>query len=156
MSRPRFRSWQFLHPSSAPSEAAGLRLSATGGIAMVEEHASIRQAILLLLSTAHGERVMRPDYGCELHRLVFAPNDASTAGLAIHYVRRALERWEPRIEILRLDAGRDLGGPAGLTPVGPGALDRESMLDILLEYRLRAADHRETLLFSIGLTTETF
>ena len=41
---------------------------------------------------------MRPGYGCHLFRLAFAPNDDTTAGLAIHYVRQALERWEPRIE----------------------------------------------------------
>ena len=69
--------------------------------------ASVRQAILLLLSTRPGERVMRPTYGCDLHRLVFSPNDDTTAGLAIHYVRQALERWEPRIEVIRLDAGRE-------------------------------------------------
>jgi len=87
----------------APS---GLRLSTTGGVATVQEEAAVRQAVLLLLSTVPGERVMRPDYGCELHRLVFAPNDDTTAGLAIHYVRRALVRWEPRIDILHLDANR--------------------------------------------------
>jgi len=48
---------------------------------------------------ASGERVLRPEYGCDLHRLVFSPNDATTAGLAVHYVRAALLRWEPRIEI---------------------------------------------------------
>ena len=67
---------------------------------MVEDDASIRQSLLLLLSTSPGERVMRPDYGCSLRRLVFAPNDDTTAGLAIHYVRQAVERWEPRVEIL--------------------------------------------------------
>ena len=49
--------------------------------------------------------VMRPQYGSLLHRLVFAPDDATTAGLAIHYVRQALVRWEPRVEVLDVDAG---------------------------------------------------
>ena len=49
---------------------------------------------------------MRPTYGCYLRRLLFAPNDDTTAGLAIHYVRSAIERWEPRIDILALDATR--------------------------------------------------
>ena len=56
---------------------------------------AVRQSILLLLSTRPGERVMRPDNGCDLYRLAFAPSDDMTAGLAIHYVRQAVERWEP-------------------------------------------------------------
>lgn len=87
--------------------AVGLGATATGGLAMVDGDASIRQAILLLLATRPGERLMRPAYGSQLHRLVFAPNDQTTAGLAIHYVREALERWEPRIDILDIDAAAD-------------------------------------------------
>ena len=56
--------------------------SARGRLAMVEGNAAVRQAIQMLLSTAPGERVMRPGYGCDLQRLVFAPNDDTTAGLA--------------------------------------------------------------------------
>src|SRR5690349_19505038 len=110
MNPPRYRAWRFLQPSfDVPETAAGLRVGARGAIEMVDEWGSVRQAILLLLSTRPGERVMRPEYGCDLHRLVFSPNDATTAGLAIHYVRQALERWEPRIDILRLDADVDRG-----------------------------------------------
>ena len=76
----------------------------TGSIAMVEEDDAIRQALLLLISTRPGERVMRPAYGCDLERLIFSPNDDTTAGLAMHYVRQAVERWEPRVEILGVDA----------------------------------------------------
>jgi uncharacterized protein len=126
----RYRAFRFVHPDiEAFEDEAGLRASPTGAISMVEGHASVRQAILLLLSTEPGERVMRPDYGCELYRLMFSPNDDTTAGLAIHYVRRALERWEPRIEVLRLDAGRDPHNPALLT--------------IMLEYKVRATQRVE-------------
>src|SRR5262245_22180582 len=103
----RYRAWRFLHPDfDIPKDWAGLNLSPAGGIDMVEDRDSVRQAILLLISTRPGERVMRPDYGCDLHRLVFSPNDDTTAGLAIHYVRQAIERWEPRVEVTRLDARR--------------------------------------------------
>ena len=85
MSRPRFRAWRFQLPrlgasrdtperlQSYDASEAGVSLSAGGGIEMVEEEESVRQAILLLLGTVPGERVMRPDYGCDLHRLVFSP-----------------------------------------------------------------------------------
>jgi len=112
MAASLYRAWRFTHPDfDLAAGRLGLGISGTGGIEMVDGEASVRQAILLLLSTRRGERVMRPDYGCELHRLVFAPNDATTHGLAIHYVRRALERWEPRIDIRRIDAGAEPTAP---------------------------------------------
>jgi len=107
---------------------------------MVEDRGSVRQAVLLLLSTRPGERAMRPDYGCDLHKLVFSPNDDTTAGLAMHYVRQALDRWEPRIVIERLDAGRDEAYP--------------ERLNILLEYRLGSSMTRDSLIFSVNLTGE--
>ncbi|MSP13078.1 MAG: hypothetical protein EXR62_08985 [Chloroflexi bacterium] len=133
------RGWRFLYPGvDAGEEFAGLSISARGRIEMVERDGAVRQAILLLLSTSPGERVMHPEYGCPLHRLVFAPNDDTTAGLAIYYVRRALERWEPRIELLKVDARRD-----------PEAPER---LDILLEYRVRATQQADSLVVGFDLT----
>lgn len=105
---PRYRAFRFLYPGlDAAEDKAGLRFGANGGVEMVQYNESIRQALLLLFSTRPGERVMRPDYGCDIHRLIFSPNDDTTAGLAIYYVQRAIDRWEPRIDVLRLDAGRD-------------------------------------------------
>ena len=141
MTAPLYRAWRFLHPDFDLTEAEpGLQVSRTGGIEMVAEHASVRQAILLLLTTTPGERLMRPDFGCDLYRLVFAPNDATTHGLAIHYVRQALQRWEPRIDILRLDANCSEGDPG--------------RMDILLEYRMRRTLHRDTLVMPVNLTRE--
>jgi phage baseplate assembly protein W len=133
--------WQFLHPDlSAWEGAPGLRITPTGSIAMVEEEASVRQAILLLLSISPGERVMRPEYGCELRKLIFSPNDDTSAGLAIHYVRQALELWEPRIEVVRLDAVRNDEDPARLT--------------VYLEYRVRATQRLQDASFSLNLAGE--
>jgi phage baseplate assembly protein W len=141
MNVPLYRAWRFIHPDiDAAGGQGGLSISVTGGIQMVEGAASVRQAILLLLSTMPGERVMRPDYGCNLHLLVFSPNDDTTAGLAIHYVRQAIERWEPRVEILRLDADRNEADPG--------------RLDIVLEYRLRATQRREGLSLYMSLSGE--
>jgi phage baseplate assembly protein W len=137
----RYQAWKYIHPDlDAHEEFAGLNIAPTGGMETVAENDSIRQAILLLLSTIPGERVMRPDYGCDLFRLIFWPNDNTTAGLAIHYVRQAIERWEPRVEIKSLDAV-------------PNEIDR-AHLDIVLVYRLRATSRVETLLFSVNLAGE--
>ena len=139
MNGPRYRAWRFVHPDMPVAlEDSGLRLSARGGIDMVEEDDSVRQAIFLLLSTVPGERVMRPDYGCLVHRLIFSPNDDTTAGLAIYYVRRALDLYEPRIDVLRLDAQRD--------PQEPGHLN------IVLVYRVRATQRTDQLAFTLNLT----
>jgi phage baseplate assembly protein W len=141
MNRKRYRAWRFLHPDlEANEEFAGLQLSPTGGIEMTDEQMSVRQAILLLLSTIPGERVMRPLYGCDLHRLIFSPNDNTTAGLAIHFVRQAIERFERRVEITLLDAEPNENDPA--------------RLNITLEYRLRATNTRDELSFSVNLTSE--
>jgi hypothetical protein len=141
MSQQRYRAWRFLLPGlDAADEFAGLTISPTGSFEMVEGYVSVRQAIMLLISTMPGERVMRPDYGCDLHKLIFSPNDATTAGLAIHYIRSALDRWEPRINVLRLDAHRN--------PNDPGRLD------ILLDYRLRATHRDDALAFSVNLAGE--
>jgi hypothetical protein len=134
----RYRAWQFLHPDlDVPEDFAGLQIGPSGRVEMVEEDASVRQAILLLLSTSPGERVMRPDYGCSLRHLVFSPNDDTTAGLAIHYVRQALQRWEPRIEILKLDAGRAEGSGERLT--------------IQLDYRVKATQRHGRAAFDVNL-----
>lgn len=132
------RAWRFVHPDlDLPGGRFGVRTSPEGGVAMVEGDAAIRQGLLLLLSTAPGERVMRPDYGCELHRLAFSPNDGTTAGLAMHYVRRAITRWEPRVELLDVDADRHPGSP--------------ERLDVVVRYRVRSSGRVGSLTLSTNL-----
>jgi uncharacterized protein len=139
MTIPSYRAWRFVHPDfDGHALAGGLQLAPTGRVDMVEGAAAVRQSLLLLLSTRPGERVMRPTYGCNLHRLVFEPNDATTAGMAIHYVRQAVQRWEPRVEILHLDAGPHPEDP--------------SRLDIVLEYRVRVVRITDRILFPVNLT----
>jgi phage baseplate assembly protein W len=133
----RERAFRFVGAGFDPGTSGGLATTATGGLAMVAGDESIRQAILMLLSTTPGERVMRPGYGSRLHRLVFAPNDDTTAGLAIHYVRQALQRWEPRVEVLEVDAGPDP--------------DDGWRLNIRLQYRVRASLATETLIHNVDL-----
>jgi phage baseplate assembly protein W len=67
----------------------------------------IREAILLILCTAPGERVMLPDFGCRLNELVFAEANASSTSLAQLYVKQALDKWEPRIQVTSVAAAVD-------------------------------------------------
>ncbi|MFC8849139.1 MULTISPECIES: GPW/gp25 family protein [unclassified Micromonospora] len=76
-----------------------LRTDATGGIALVDREREIVEAIGLILGTVPGERPMRPEFGCGVHDYVFAPADENTAGRIAFEVRRALDRWEPRIDV---------------------------------------------------------
>lgn len=122
---------------SGPELLGGLRLSARGSLETVSDRAGVRQALLLLLLTRPGERVLRPTYGCELYRLLFWPNDDTTAGLAIHYVRRAIERWEPRVDRVRVDATRHP--------------ETDSRLDIMLEYRVRSTGDEDRLSVQLDL-----
>jgi phage baseplate assembly protein W len=70
-----------------------------GELALVTGDEDIEQAIMLILETMPGERVMRPEFGCRVWELVFAPNNAETRAMAAYYVRQALAFWEPRIAV---------------------------------------------------------
>ena len=109
--------------------------------AIAEYEESIRQAIWIILSTALGERVMRPDFGCAIHELVFAPNSAATWGMAEHHVREALLSWEPRIEVLDVKA------------VASGGQDEELLIGI--DYRVRMTDSRFNLVYPFYLNRGT-
>lgn len=76
-----------------------VRTDATGSVALVDGDREIVESIRLILATAPGERPMRPEFGCAIHDLVFAPADSTTAGQIAYEVRQSLERWEPRIEL---------------------------------------------------------
>lgn len=93
----------------------------------------IRQSIWIILSTAAGERQMRPEFGCGIHDLVFAPNTAALRGLVQAKVRDALTRWEPRIDLLDVSAGTDEAEPTRLL--------------IQIEYQVRATNNRFNLVY---------
>jgi phage baseplate assembly protein W len=99
-------------------------LTSAGALALVDGDEAVRQALLLLLATTPGDRVLHPGYGSRLHRLASGSTDDTTAGLAMHYVRDAVRRWEPRVEILDVDAAPDPDAP--------------SRLRVRLDYRVRA------------------
>ena len=109
-----------------------VRLDGRGRIAMARER-DIEEAIYMILLTPRGQRVMRPEFGSRLHELVFAPNDATTAGLAEYYVEEALGRWEPRIRVREVNAQPD---PAN---------DGRMLIDI--QYEVKASYDSRSLVF---------
>ncbi|HEX7329941.1 MAG TPA: GPW/gp25 family protein [Pyrinomonadaceae bacterium] len=76
---------------------------ATGRVAMSELEQDIKESIHILLATAPGERVMRLEFGCGIHELVFSSMSTVTMGLFESRIREAINRWEPRVDILKLE-----------------------------------------------------
>ena len=113
-----------------------VEVDADGRIHLAQYEESIRQAIWIILSTARGERMMRPDFGCGIHNLVFAVNSAETAGRVANEVREDLLYWEPRIDVLDVR-------------VTPG--DAGEVLLIQIDYRVRTTNSRFNLVYPFYL-----
>jgi phage baseplate assembly protein W len=108
-----------------------------GAVVMVGAEDAVRQAIWLVLSTARGERAMRPTFGAGLADLVFAPNGPATQGMVVSAVRDALTEQEPRIDVLDVTATPD-----------PGMRTR---LLIQVDYAVRATNSRFNLVYPFYL-----
>ena len=101
-----------------------LQVTPAGQIAQSRYEQRIEESIFLILSTAQGERVMLPDFGCGIHDLVFAPNNAATLSRVTQSVRKGLTSYEPRIDVLDVAA--------------ESAPEQENLLLIRVSYRIRA------------------
>lgn len=108
----------------------------SSSLAFLGGEEKIRQSIQLILSTAPGERQMRPDFGCGIHDLVFAPNTVAVRGLVQQKVREALVRWEPRIDVLDVR----VNSPPG----------RRNYLEIRVDYRIRATNASSNLVYQFA------
>jgi hypothetical protein len=104
-----------------------------GRISLSHRERDIEESMVMILLTPKGQRVMRPEFGCEIHELVFAPNNATTAGLAAYYVQEALRMWEPRIEVRRVDANPDS--------------DNDGRLLVQIDYEIKATYDQRSLVF---------
>jgi phage baseplate assembly protein W len=111
-------------------------ISRTGSVRLVSGTEEIDASIRMILSTVPGERVMRPDFGCGIHELVFDTITASTSGRVAAAVRDALLRFEPRIDVL--DVKVDPGADGGL-------------LLISIDYEVRATNNAFNLVYPFYL-----
>ena len=84
-------------------------LDADGRIVPVMGEAAVEQSVRLILSTAMGERIMRPEFGCGLHGRIFDPGTTESTGQLIGDIRSALARWEHRAELVDMSIGADAG-----------------------------------------------
>lgn len=106
----------------------------TGSIAVSEHESDIRQSIFIILETAPGERVMRPDFGCGIHDLVFAAMDSLTLQRIRSLVEDALRKYEARIDV------------QGVT-VDAAQAATDGRLEIELEYLVRKTNQVGNLVF---------
>lgn len=91
-----------------------LAVSATGGIAGASEEMRIEESIHFILGTAFGERVMLADFGSEAHDALFGPASASRVASIVEQTRRALIKFEHRIDILEARGTIPDGAPSTL------------------------------------------
>ena len=115
-----------------------LRVDARGGLALAHEDEDVREAISVILGTAPGERPMRPEFGCGIHDYVFESVDAYLVGRLEQEVRRALDRWEPRIDVVSVELS--------LEPSSEGGLVNELVV-IDIAYQLRATSDVRNLVY---------
>lgn len=115
-------------------------VDAQGGIALTNDRSEIDQAIMIILTTSPGQRVMRPTFGCRLQELVFMPNNSQTAAQARRLVEEALGMWEPRIRVVTVDVGPDP--------------NEASRLLIEIQYEVKSTHDRRSLVYPFYLIPE--
>ena len=114
-----------------------MTITRTGGIALARQEGDIEEAIKIILKTDRGERRMRPEFGCILNELVFAPNNATTFGRVEEAVKEALARWEPRIRVTEVNARADP--------------QEGNKLLIDIRYEIKASNERRNLVYPFYL-----
>lgn len=108
-----------------------------GGVTLSREVHKIRESIHIILSTAKGERVMLPEFGCDLQEFVFSAINTSTVTMIKSAVEEALIRWEPRIEVSGIDVST--------------ARMHEGILTIHVRYKVRATNTEHNLVYPFYL-----
>ena len=112
----------------------------TGSLAMSSGPEAVQRALALVLSTAPGERVMRPEFGCAIWELLFAPVNANTLGLMAQHVREAVGRWEPRVDLEEVEVWPDPANPA--------------RVEINITYTIRPTNDRRNLVYPFYVIPE--
>jgi phage baseplate assembly protein W len=115
-------------------------VDAYGALATSGDEENISAAIRIILGTAVGERVMRPEFGCRIHDLIFHPVNPNTCALASINVREAITKWEPRVEEVQVYVYPD-----------PTA---ENAILVNIEYRVRRTNNLHNMVYPFFLRRE--
>ena len=112
----------------------------TGGVSSSADEENVRQSIFIILGTAPGERLFRPEFGCRIHDLMFAPNNGITAARAEVYCEEAIYKYEPRI--------------ASVSCAAAPNTDQPNRLDVRIEYVIAGKNDKRNLVFPFYLRPE--
>ncbi|MDZ8221747.1 MULTISPECIES: GPW/gp25 family protein [unclassified Nostoc] len=116
-----------------------LQTNVQGGIKLSSEAQKVKESIWLILRTDLGERLYRPDFGCRLSELAFAPLNKDTLLRIRIYVLEALQKWEPRIDVDEVRADPD-------AIVG--------RVNIIIDYRLKSHPDPYSFVYPFYLASE--
>jgi len=111
-----------------------------GGVSSSALDENVRQSIFIILGTAPGERINRPRFGCQIHDLMFAPNNDLTAARAEVFCEEAILKFEPRVDKVSC---RATANP-----------DEPNRLDIRIEYVIAGKNNKRNLVFPFYLRNE--
>ena len=111
-----------------------------GGVSSSQLEENVRQSIFIVLGTAPGERLSRPDFGCQIHDLMFAPNNDMTAAKAEVFCEEAIYKFEPRISKVACKAAVNV--------------DEQNRLDIRIEYMIAGKNDKRNLVFPFYLRVD--
>ena len=100
---------------------------------MISDEEDIESSLNILLSTRLGERVMVPEYGCNLDELLFEGLTRTLITYVIELIKTAILYHEPRIDVIRID----------ISETDP----LEGVLMIHLDYKIRATNSRKNMVF---------
>ena len=115
-------------------------INLNGGVSTSQLEENVRQSIFIILGTAPGERIRRPDFGCRIHDLMFAPNNDVTAARAEVYCEEALYKYEPRISRVACTANAHP--------------DQPNRLDVHVEYVIAEKNVKRNLVFPFYLKSD--
>jgi phage baseplate assembly protein W len=105
----------------------------TGGVKLTDSADDIDQSIRIVLLTAPGERVMRPEFGCKIWDLLFEPITSNLLGQIAVAVKEAVGRWEPRVDVEDIDARPD---------------EKDSgLVHVLIKYRVKTTNDERNLVY---------
>ena len=103
-----------------------------GQVLLAENEEDIRQSLIILLNTTIGERVLRPEYGCNLEDLLFEALNVTTATMITNRIKRAILFHEPRIKADDIDLRPDY---------------QEGRVVVLISYTIISTNNRKNLVY---------
>ncbi len=111
------------------------------GIKMVNEEEDIKESLIILFSTHFGERLMQPEYGCDLQSLVFENFDATAITLLKSTIETAVIYHEPRIKLIKIDASDRIAA--------------NGAIELNIHYLIRITNTRTNLVYPFYLSEAT-